>query len=730
MKIHANPSIRLRGYRIVEVGDTTILGYKRENLLNGDVRKYLQNPENLKGLEKGGRVVLLSSDGRPHEFEAVVQDEETLLFDIKSLAKAIKDAYESVWDFHYGLVFLTEDGVVITCNRTFYEHSDFKAEDVEGRLAWDAFGEWAKEVFEQLVEGRDIDGEFGGVSFRIKARLVEFYNRKIVEVLVRTTEEEKLRSFERSFGSLDYPVVVVRRGEVFYQNRKATELFGENPLPDFKNKDAFTTRIAGREYAVLRIPGVEEVYLFFDLGKHSEIVGTLEREVTSYREMVEKFPDVIVIVSSDATVKFVNPPIRELGYEPEEVVGRKFLEFLPQEYLEDILDDFIRFLRTGVFIRGEVPIATKQGERKWVDVVGSILKNNGDLEVLVILRDVTEKVRLQKKLEESEKLYRTLVESSLATIFVIQDDRVVYCNPEFERFTGYSKEEWAKMDAFTAFDRVGLGDRARENARRALKGEVVRTMSKYMTKDGEIRYAEFVITPILYNGRPAALGNAVDITDIKRSEIKLRKINMLLSVASDVNRCLSRKGLNPQSLEEVREHVERLGFKIGISVSLLSRDLASYSAGIDARKVSELVGKCTDIGSTIREDGYMAIPIIAEKVYGAIVVSTMPDAETLETLKALARDIGLAARNAEMEEIRKAALKLILDNLNHFDTLADRLRNPLAAIKGFIELGDTLGDSTVVEKVSEHADRIERILDELRAQEIITYRMLNLIKKL
>ncbi len=135
---------------------------------------------------------------------------------------------------------------------------------------------------------------------------------------------------------------------------------------------------------------------------------------------------------------------------------------------------------------------SKSGEVRWLDVVGSVL---GGSDVLVVLRDVTEKVELERKLKESERRYRTLVENSLATVFVIQDDRIVY-NPEFERFTGYSREEWERQNAFVCFDKVGIGKAAREVARRVLRGETIRTVAKYATKSGEVRYAEFVLTPI------------------------------------------------------------------------------------------------------------------------------------------------------------------------------------------------------------------------------------------
>ncbi len=679
------------------------------------------------------RITLTDSQGEIHEFEVVYDKETVKIFELRKIAEAIRDAYRPVWNFHYGLVFLTLDGRVVTCNETLYRHSGFRPENVEGRDVSEAFGMWADKILEAFRNGVtefDINEDSIG-RFRLKIRKLSASGFEIIEVLVRTTEEEVFRNLERLFGSLTYPVVVVESGKVTYLNGSARETFGNVEKLELPKEDTFTMKIntsfGEREFAVMRVPGKEDIYLFFELKEYLEMIKKLQEEVISYREMVENSADVMVIVDGLGRIEFVNSTIESFGYRPDEVVGRNFLEFLPVEHLEEIMIEFARFLRTKEFQRRNVPLYTKDGKIRWVEVMGSTLIGN---RVLVVMRDITERLELERKLKEREELYRTLVENSLATIFVVQDDRIVYCNPAFEKFTGYLREEWEKQNAYVCFKKVGLEERAREMARRAMRGEVVRIVSKYATKKGEIRYVEFVLAPIEYKGRTAVLGNAIDITETKESEKRARKLGSLMIIATEVNRLISRHGLKPDSLDGIRRNIEELGVKVLLSVTIAGKKITSFSDRIDLEGAEKLAKDCTELGSIVQKNVWTAIPIDAEgKIYGCILLHGTIDDKTLGMLRVLSRDIGLAARNAEIEEMRKLALQIILDNLDHFDTLADKLRNPLAAIKGFIEVREHFDNETLIQKISEHAERMQRILDELRLQEFNTYKIMKMLER-
>ncbi|MCP4714876.1 MAG: PAS domain S-box protein [Deltaproteobacteria bacterium] len=57
-------------------------------------------------------------------------------------------------------------------------------------------------------------------------------------------------------------------------------------------------------------------------------------------------------------------------------------------------------------------------------------------QLLSIIRDVTKRKKTEDDLISSQKRFRDLVENSLSGIFIVQDDRMVYANPELKRLFG------------------------------------------------------------------------------------------------------------------------------------------------------------------------------------------------------------------------------------------------------------------------------------------------------
>ncbi len=70
--------------------------------------------------------------------------------------------------------------------------------------------------------------------------------------------------------------------------------------------------------------------------------------------------------------------------------------------------------------------------------------------------------------------------------------------------------------------------------------------------------------------------------------------------------------------------------------------------------------------------------------------------------------------------------KQLLKNLSQFEFLADKLRNPLAIIKGLLEVREDLNSDYIFKTIEEQVERMERTLDSLNKAEERTY---NLVKK-
>lgn len=148
-----------------------------------------------------------------------------------------------------------------------------------------------------------------------------------------------------------------------------------------------------------------------------------------------------------------------------------------------------------------------------------------------------EKVYYQKlyqaeaRARESEDLFRILNESSLAGVYLIQDGVLRYVNQAAAKLFGYTPEEL--IDKENPLVVVHPKDKAlvQENIRRRLSGEIKSLRYEFLgvRKDGSTLHVEVHGSFINYRGKPAIIGNLIDITErktlyeeVKKTESELR----------------------------------------------------------------------------------------------------------------------------------------------------------------------------------------------------------------
>lgn len=136
-----------------------------------------------------------------------------------------------------------------------------------------------------------------------------------------------------------------------------------------------------------------------------------------------------------------------------------------------------------------------------------------------------ERLKAQKALIEAELKYRTLVEESLVGIYIIQDGRFVYVNPQLIQMSGYSHEELvgAEVSHFIFPEDLPL---VLENmGRQLIEGfSGVRFQYRAIKKDQSLIYIEVLGSKTLFNGRPAITGSVIDITQQKRAEEQIQQM--------------------------------------------------------------------------------------------------------------------------------------------------------------------------------------------------------------
>ncbi|MBW2317466.1 MAG: PAS domain S-box protein [Deltaproteobacteria bacterium] len=266
---------------------------------------------------------------------------------------------------------------------------------------------------------------------------------------------------------------------------------------------------------------------------------TLRESEELFRNVYNTAPLAFVVWDLDTRVTDWNKKAEEVfGWPREEALGRNFFDFLIPEndrpHVEHVVD---------MLIKGELPSCsindnlTKNGQIitcEWNN--SSLHDDNGNVVGAISLAlDITARKEAEEALRKSEKKYSILVENSLTGIYLDQDKKIVFANRRFAEIFKYQRKETLGLDVW---ELVHPEDRALTNMlrERRLKGQGApeEYEARGLTKDGETIWIIRRNVCIEYQGRPAILGNVVDITELKHAEQKVEKINKELKSFVDV----------------------------------------------------------------------------------------------------------------------------------------------------------------------------------------------------
>lgn len=181
-----------------------------------------------------------------------------------------------------------------------------------------------------------------------------------------------------------------------------------------------------------------------DITEPARIAGELRAVKDRLEAIVNAVPDLMFVVDRDARIHGYYSPIRaSLFAEPQRLVGNLVADVLPPDAAATVAEAMAEAGRTGSHHGAVYSLSLPDGRRSF-ELSIAAMSRDGDPGTLFIAlaRDVTERLRLEEGLRQSEEQYRLLAENATDIIFEMDPwGRFTYMSPSGERLRGFTAEE-------------------------------------------------------------------------------------------------------------------------------------------------------------------------------------------------------------------------------------------------------------------------------------------------
>jgi len=234
-------------------------------------------------------------------------------------------------------------------------------------------------------------------------------------------------------------------------------------------------------------------------------------------------------VSAEGTVRYVSPSVNlVLGLNPEEAIGASIFEYIQQETLQLVADDFAKVLqKPGATVQTEIRIQHKDGTWRTLEASATNFLHDPAVEGIVInYRDITERRRVEEELKRQEKHFRALTERSSDVIVVLDKNGTArYVSPSVEHALGITPAQSEGVGFLTSIHPDDV-QQAAEDWDYLLKhpGGTTKGERRIRHPDGSWSYVEAIGYNFLDD--PAVEGVVVNMRDInerKQAEEAIRK---------------------------------------------------------------------------------------------------------------------------------------------------------------------------------------------------------------
>jgi two-component system cell cycle sensor histidine kinase/response regulator CckA len=371
-----------------------------------------------------------------------------------------------------------------------------------------------------------------------------------------------------------------------------------------------------------------------------------------------------------------NDLARMMGYEPHEVMGMDPWSMIAPEELPRLKEMASR-RGQGEKLPGsfETVLLHRSGARISIELAQSRTMLDGHPVTVTFVSDISSRAATSQALRQSEKRFLDLVDGAPDGVAILRGPIMVYLNARAAKLLGLENAQLGLGRVITDFLHPDDRERAATRIRKLIQTGGLDERAEYRSIDGrgEEHTVEISSIPIEYQGGPAVLAFARDVTERKRMEIKLLEADRLTAlgvlsagVAHEINNPLAYVLLN---LEYLKRELPKAASDPARIESLMVR---VQDACHGADRVASIV---RDLRTFARGEETARQPVSLETVIEAAVNIAYPEIRTRARLERRYQTVPAVDGNAG--RLEQVFLNLLLNATQAFEEGTDEAVNSI-----------------------------------------------------
>lgn len=387
----------------------------------------------------------------------------------------------------------------------------------------------------------------GRIMIEANLRSSKKFSEKLLSIagvmLVVLDKDGKVKLFNRRAeeitGFNSYEVLDKNWFDIFVPTERKEELkkvFVQNLQPSSASNE-YTNIILTKE-------GKERLILWHNISLQDErgvVIGTLssgeditemhnvlrklEQSESMYKDLARLSPDIMYRLDEKGNITYVNEIVTRYGYLPENLIGKNMKILVHEKDLPVATEKHSDCVKNGKPIENfRFRLKSKDKRTYYGELNGIPLYSEGEIVGSQgVLRDVTERVESEKRIQASEGKYKALFENANDAVFIEKlDGTILEVNEKACSLLGYHSQELVGHSVFEIVPQSISSDL--ENLiKKLLDKKALRIETKNIRKDGSSVDVEVSLSLVTMGKINRIVAVVRDITHIKHHQEEIKK---------------------------------------------------------------------------------------------------------------------------------------------------------------------------------------------------------------